>query len=63
MERRGEEVALAIGIGMIVTAAFVWWSDPTGRPFGVPSAYVAAFGIGIGFAIVLQAARELVDRE
>ncbi|WP_336345579.1 hypothetical protein [Halalkalicoccus ordinarius] len=63
MERTSEEVALAIGIGMVVTAAFVWWSDPAGRPFGVPSAYVAAFGIGIGFAIVLRAVRGLVDRE
>lgn len=63
MFEREAEVAFAIGIGIVVTAAFVWWSDPTGRPFGVPSAYAAAFGIGIGLAIVLQAVRTLLERE
>lgn len=55
------EVAFAVGIGLVVTAAFVGWSDPAGRVLGVPSEYAAAFGVGIGLAILLQAGRALAD--
>lgn len=49
------EVMLAVGTGTIGAGAYLWWADPAKVVLGVPSAYTAAFGIGIGFAIVLRA--------
>jgi hypothetical protein len=63
MVEMSEEAAIAIGVGIVVTGAFVWWVDSAGRPLGVPSAYAAAFGIGIGLAIVLQAVRARLNEE
>lgn len=58
-----DEAMLAVGVGTIGAGTYLWWADPTEEILGVPSLYPAAFGIGIGLAIVLQAVRALVERE